>query len=194
MFRWLVAIFVLLLMFISTGCQEALTWAGAGVYQARTKAPDLKTAAQLVIEGLDASPRIRVGYLPTPTLGTVYSSSEELGQHGYRPNLSERNGLVYTCKAGHIDIGHARKATDWTVFLAAKTFKKIMKNKSGFSFRLYEPSLYTVQLIYPENWKDMSLQDKEHIAYEVSVGLDRYFAFVGVTWHEIITWFGFKSK
>ncbi len=192
--RFLAVIFVLSLMFVSTGCQEALTWVGAGVYQAQTKAPDSKTAAQLVREGLDASPRIRVGYLPTPTLGTVYSGPEELGQHGYRPNLSERNGLVYTCKAGHIDIGHSRKAADWTVFLAAKTFQKMMKNESEFSFRLYEPSQYFVHINYPENWKDMSREDKEHIAYEVSVGLGRYFAFVGATWHEIITWFGFKSK
>ncbi len=59
---------------------------------------------------------------------------------------------------------------------------------------MYEPSVYFVQLAYPEDWKDMSIEDKEHIAYEVSIGLGRYLAFVGVTWHEIITWFGFKSK
>ena len=191
--RWLVVISLLLLI-LTSGCQEALTWVGASVYQAQTKDPDLKTAAQLVLEGLDASPRIRVGYLPSPTLGTVFSGPEELGQHGYRPNLSERNGIVYTCKAGAIDIGHARKAADWTVFLAAKTFKQIMKNETEFSFRLYEPSRYYVRLTYPDNWKDMSRQDREQVAYEVSVGIGQYITFTAVTWHEIITWFGFKSK
>lgn len=194
MSRCLAVAFVSLLLFGATRCQEALTWAGANVYQAETKAPALKTAAQLVREGLDAGPRIRVGYLPTPTLGTVFSGPEELGKHGYRPNLSERNGLVYTCNAGAIDIGHARKAADWTIFLAAKTFHKIMNSEAEFSFRLYEPSRYFVRLTYPNNWKDLSQEDKERIAYEVSVGLGRYFAFVGVSWHEIITWFGFKSK
>ncbi len=193
-FRLLAVIFISLLMFVSAGCQEALTWAGASVYQAETKAPDLKPAYQLVREGLDASPRIRVGYLPSPTLGTVFSGPEELGQHGYRPNLSERNGIVYTCKAGAIDIGHARKASDWTVFLAAKVFKQIMQDEDEFSFRLYEPSRYFVRLTYPDNWKGMSRQDKEQIAYEVSVGLSQYLTFTAVTWHEIITWFGFKSK
>jgi hypothetical protein len=135
-----------------------------------------------------------VGYLPTPTLGTVFSGPEQLGQHGYRPNLSERNGLVYTCKAGSIDIGHARKASDWTIFLASKTYRQIMKGESQFSFRLYEPSQYSVRLTYPENWKDRPQQEKERIAYEISTGVGRYLAFVGVTWHEIITWFGFKSK
>ncbi len=193
-FRWLAVIFLLLLMFVITGCQEALAWAGASMYQAETKAPELKPAYQLVCEGLDASPRIRVGYLPSPTLGTVFSGPEELGRHGYRPNLSERNGIVYTCKAGAIDIGHARKASDWTVFLAAKVFKQIMKDGDGFMFRLYEPSRYYVRFIYPDNWKNMPRQDKERIAYEVSVGLGQYLAFTAVTWHEIITWFGFKSK
>ena len=194
MLRWSVVVFVSLLLFGTTGCQEALTWVGANVYQANTKAPDSKTAAELVREGLNASPRIRVGYLPTPTLGTVFSGPQQLGQHGYRPNLSERNGLVYTCKAGSIDIGHARKAGDWTIFLATKTYRQIMKGEPEFSFRLYEPSRYFVRLTYPENWKDLPQQEKERLAYEVSTGVGRYLAFVGVTWHEIITWFGFKSK
>ncbi len=195
MFRWLVFLLLSLLVFGTTGCQEALTWIGASVYQADTKAPNSKTAAAMIREGLNASPRIRVGYLPTPTLGTVFSGPEQLGQHGYRPNLSERNGLVYTCKAGAIDIGHARKASDWTVFLAAKTYRHIMEGKKDeFSYRLYEPSRYFVRITYPENWNDLPQQERQRIAYEVSVGVGRYLAFVGVTWHEIITWFGFKSK
>ena len=195
MLRWLVVFLSLILLLGTSGCQEALTWVGANFYQAGTKAPDTKTAAELVCGGLDASPRIRVGYLPTPTLGTVFSGPEQLGRHGYRPNLSERNGLVYTCKAGPIDMGHARKAADWTVFLAAKAYRQIIKgNKKEFSYRLYEPSRYFVRITYPENWDTLPQQDKERIAYEVSVGVGRYLAFVGVTWHEIVTWFGFKSK
>lgn len=195
MLRCLVVVLLLSLLSVTTGCQEALTWVGANVYQADTKAPDLKTGAELIREGLEASPRIRVGYLPTPTLGTVFSGPEQLGEHGYRPNLSERNGLVYTCKAGAVDIGHARKAADWTVFLAAKTYRRMIKgDENEFSYRLYEPSRYFVRITYPENWDDLPGPEKERIAFEVSIGLGRYLAFVGATWHEIVTWFGFKSK
>lgn len=195
MLRWLVVLLLSLLLFGTAGCQEALAWVGANVYQADTKAPDSKTGADLVRGGLNASPRIRVGYLPTPTLGTVFRGPEQLGQHGYRPNLSEKNGLVYTCKAGQIDMGHARKAADWTVFLAAKTYQRIIKGDvDEFSYRLYEPSRYFVRITYPDNWDDLPQQEKERIAYEVSVGVGRYLGFVGVTWHEVITWFGFKSK
>ncbi len=194
MVRWIVVILTSLLLLGTTGCQETLTWLGANIYQAKTKAPDLKTGAELVREGLDASPRIRVGYLPTPTLGTVFLGPEQLGEHGYRPNLSERSGQVYTCKAGPIDMGHARKATDWTIFLAAKTYRQIMEDEPEFSYKLYEPSRYYVHLTYPEDWGDLSQRERGQIAFEVSVSLGRYLAFAGVTWHEIITWFGFKSK
>ena len=192
--RWIIVTMVSLLAFGVGGCQETLAWAGAGFYQARTKAPDTKTAARLVREGLKASPRIRVGYLPTTTLLTVFSGLDDLGKHGYRPNLSEDSGIVYTCKAGAIDIAHARKAADWTIYLTAKTFEKIMKGEDAFSYRLYEPSRYYVSLTYPKNWEQMSHPDKERIAYEVSVGLGQYLAYTGITWHEIVTWFGFKSK
>ncbi len=36
---------------------------------------------------------------------------------------AEGNGILYTCHAGHIDIAHARKAADWTGFLAAVTLE-----------------------------------------------------------------------
>jgi len=196
MLRWLVVALLSLMLLGTTGClQEALTWTGANFYQADTKAPDTKTGAEMIRDGLSASPRIRVGYLPAPTLGTVFRDREQLGQHGYRPNLSERNGLVYTCKAGPIDTSHARKAADWTVFLAAKVYRQIMQGQEDeFSYKLYEPSRYFVRITYPEDWKDLPPEQRQRIAYEVSVGVGRYLGFMGVTWHEIVTWFGFKSK
>ena len=195
MLRFLIVASLSLLLLGATGCQEVLSWVGSFAYQAGTKTPETKTAAEMLKEGLNAGPRIRVGYLPTPTLGTVFLGPEQLGRHGYRPNLSEVNGIVYTCKAGSIDIGHARNAADWTMFLAAKTYRKIMKGEENeFSYGMWEPSRCFVRITYPENWKDLSQREKERIAYEVSIGLGRYFAFVGATWHEIITWLGFKSK
>ncbi len=192
--RWLAIAFLLLLFFAASGCQEAIVWLGASVYQKESKAADSLTAAEIVRTGLDASPRIRVGYLPTTTFLTVFSGPEELGQHGYRPNGTEKNGIVYTCKAGHIDIGHARKAADWTLFLSAKAYQYIMRGETEYTFRLYEPSRHFVQLTYPENWEHLSQKDKEDIAYNVSIRLGQYFAFVATNWHEIITWLGYRSK
>jgi len=178
----------------TTGCQESIVWLGAAVFQANVKAADSGTAEQLIRTGLHARPRVRVGYVPRPKCGTKFLGRQDLVQHGYGPNLSERNGLVYTCKAGHIDIAHARKAADWTAFLAAKTFHSIIENETDFSFKMYEPSRYFVRLTYPANWNDLSKEAREHLAYRLSVDLGQYLTFTGLTWHEIITWFGYKSR
>lgn len=193
MLRLLVFILSLSLFLGVVGCQKGIVWYGAPVHQANAETGNSDTADQLIRNGLKAKPRIRIGYLPSTNFSTDFLDIQNLGQHGYRPNSSEKNGLVYTCKAGHIDISHVRKAADWTAFLAAKTYQQIKRNETEFSFKMHEPSVYYVKLTYPKNWKDMSKEQKEHLTYEVALSLGRYLAFLGVTWHEIITWFGFKG-
>ena len=68
----------------------------------------------------------------------------------------------------------------------------LMDNEEGFSFKLKEPSRYYVRFKYPEDWKDLPQKKKARIAYEVSIGLGQYLAFSAATWHEILTWFGYK--
>jgi len=139
-------------------------------------------------------PQSRIGCYPSPTLSTHFLDRKELGTHGYRFNWSEKNGIVYTCKAGHIDIYHLREAADWTAYLADKTFEHLEKNETEFSFKLKEGSLCFVKLAYPENWKDLSQNDKEHIARDISIRIGQYLAYTAGTWHEILTWFGYKSR
>jgi hypothetical protein len=100
---------------------------------------------------------------------------------------------VYTCEAGFLDIDHVRGAMDRTAFLAAKIWYKFQTHETQFSFKLAEPSLYFVQLIPPENFKDLSQKEKEDIARDISIRLGQYFAHTACVWHEILTWFGYKS-
>lgn len=142
---------------------------------------------------LSDRPRPRLGHLPCPIIGTTYLDPDNLGMHGYRFGLGEKNGTVYTCKAGHIDISHLRIAADWTRFLANKTFEHLQRNDTAFTFKLnVEPSVYFVQVTYPKDWNTLLQKDKERLAHLVSVKLGQYFAFTAVSWHEILTWFGFK--
>jgi hypothetical protein len=138
-------------------------------------------------------PKGRIACYASATLRTNFIDPDNLGPHGYRFNWSEKNGIVYTCRAGHIDIAHVRKNIDWTAHLAAKTLEKLRNDETEFSFKLREPSLYFVQLAYPENWKDLSQADRENIAYDVSIRLGQYFAYTATTWHEILTWYGYKA-
>jgi len=146
-----------------------------------------------LISGLAGrQPRIRLSCYASSTVGTTYVDPENLGRHGYRNGGGEKNGIVYTCRGGHIDIAHLRKAADWTAFLAEKTFEQLRRNRSEFSFKFYEPSKYIVHVSYPSTWATMTESEKEVLAREISIGLGQYFAFIGCTWHEILTWFGYR--
>ncbi len=141
----------------------------------------------------DSAPRPRLGCYPTTTVGTKFLKPGHLGPHRYRFSLWEKNGIVYTCNAGHIDVTHLRIAADWTVYLAAESFKCLMQNETRFSFGLNaDRSKYFIRITYPENWNDLPQKNKEQIAYDVSIKLGQYLAFTATTWHEIVTWFGYK--
>jgi hypothetical protein len=151
-------------------------------------------AKQLLSEQFNHEPHARRGTLPSPTTWTNFLDPGHLGLHCYKPNLPEENGIVYTCKAGHIDIYHVREAADWTAFLAAITFKHLNNGDAEFSFRLKEGSICFVRLTYPQVWENLSPQDREYIAYNMSIELGQYFAYTAGTWHEILTWYGYKSR
>jgi len=138
-------------------------------------------------------PRARVGRYASPSVGTVFVDTEDLGVHGYYSSWSEKIGIAYTCKAGHIDLAHVRKSADWTAYLAANILEQLKQNETKFSFKFKEPARYYVQLTYPDWWKDLPEDEKYRITRDISIGLGQYFTYVGCTWHEILTWFGYRS-
>ncbi|OHB66174.1 MAG: hypothetical protein A2Y77_04555 [Planctomycetes bacterium RBG_13_62_9] len=153
-------------------------------------------ATRWTFRGLDARvrPRIRPGSYASETHGVHFPDPEHLGPHSYRLNWSEKNGIVYTCRGGHIDIAHVRKAADWTGFLAAYVLDRLQRGETRLRFRLWEPSVYTVELTLPANWGLLSTAQREQIARDVSRGLGQYLAYTAMTWHEILTWFGYRPK
>ena len=140
-----------------------------------------------------SKPRQRIGaFFGSPT-GVEFANPQKLGNHQFSHGLEEKNGMVYTCKAGFIDIGHLREAADRTRYLADVTYRKLMLKRKKFSFRVIEPSRYWVKISYPQNWYKLPVEEKEKIAKETSICLGQYFAHTSLIWHEILTWFGFSS-
>jgi len=138
-------------------------------------------------------PRGRTGCRPCSKITTQFLEPGHLGRHGYSSAGSEKNGVVYTCEGGFIDIAHVRGAIDRTAFIAAKIFDALKRGETEFSFKLTEPSTYFIQLVPPQDREDLSWKDREGIARDISIRLGQYFAFTACTWHEILTWFGYKS-
>ncbi|MBN1125955.1 MAG: DUF4056 domain-containing protein [Sedimentisphaerales bacterium] len=138
-------------------------------------------------------PRARMGSLPTSTLGTPFIGLDGLGSHGYHIGIFEGNGIVYTCKAGHIDIYHLRGVADNTRHLIKKVKKTLENSKSGFSYHLaFETSTHKITFTYPKNWENLSFRDKHQAIIEISEDLGPYLAFQASIWHEILTWFGVR--
>lgn len=143
--------------------------------------------------GLTGQPRPRCGSYPASSLGSHFLDIDSLGKHSYGPGLSENNGLVYTSRGGHIDIAHLRIAADNVKSLYYKTRENIINGNSEFTFKLnVEPSRYHVELQYPQYWPAISEQYREKIADKLAIELSQYFAYTMTTWHEVLTWFGFK--
>ena len=156
--------------------------------------------ALLGSSGCNTTPNIRRGSLPTTTLGIPllhpkppFLDPNNLGSHSYIPNPFEKNGIVYTCDGGHIDISHVRANADDTRFLVRKIYEIIMKRKSRFSFNLaFEQSRHKVAFTYPENWSDLSEKEREQAARELSLEIGAYLAFNSTLWHEFMSWFGVR--
>lgn len=142
---------------------------------------------------INNEPRPRLGSYATSTPGTNFIDARNLGSHNYDVSLFEGNGIVYTCRGGHVDITHLRIYADYTRYLYLKTLNHLMKDGVEMTFKLnVEPSSYVVQFAYPQNWKSLPREDKKKIAEEVALELGQYFAYVLSTWHEILTFYGYK--
>jgi len=153
----------------------------------------LITSAIVLAGGCETKPRphLRAGAYFGSVMEMYFPDPEHLGKHGYNNSPDEKDGMVYTCRGGFIDIGHVREAADRTAYIAGVTFDNLMNGKSEFSFKAIEPSRYFVTVQYPKYWEDSPA--KEKVASEVSIRLGEYLAETTTIWHEIITWFGYTS-
>jgi len=139
-------------------------------------------------------PGVRLGSYATATLGTNFLDLNSMGKHSFGSAWFEKNGIVYTCRGGHIDIAHARIAADNVRYLQDKARRTISGRKHDFSFKLkVEPSTYYVRIEYPQKWKKLSAKERRRITDEVSLEMGEYLTYTMTTWHEVLTWFGFKT-
>lgn len=122
-----------------------------------------------------------IGIVGVPFLKyTEVTSIELMGDHKYLGDKDERNGIVYTCEGGFIDIGHLRDQADWTAFL----YHLITENR-GEEVKLklgLEGGVKRLVLDIPDT---ISSNDAILLAGRITYDLS--------VWHEISTWFGVSS-
>jgi hypothetical protein len=149
-------------------------------------------ADQVIYHGFSGPPRVRFGSYPSSNIGTFFKGPD-MGTHGYCFRLSERDGIAYTCRGGTIDVIHVRIAADWTAYLTAVTYRHLMSHDSGFSYKLaVDRSTSFITFTYPENWDSLPKIQQMAIAKEIALAVGPYLTFTMTSWHEILTWYGFK--
>lgn len=127
---------------------------------------------------------------------------DDVGPHGYDsgslrlatddgPGVdfnAERNGLVYTCRGGFIDIAHVRDYVDWTVYVTGQVGRIILTGEAG-EFSLPDEGgvrRVLVSAVDPGVLKDTGLR-------RVAAFAGSYVAWYMSVWHELATWYGFHS-
>ncbi len=150
----------------------------------------------------DEKPRARLGALPFPGPFTLYVSSEmnELGPHHYsgpagRPfgEQSEgARGIVYTCRAGFLDLAHLRETVDWTWWLRAHSRKLMVAGGGTFAFENDETGFELVIAI-PPALSALPAAERAAVIDEAALKLGQRSAFMVETWHEIESWYGLRT-
>ncbi len=115
-------------------------------------------------------------------------SIETIGPHGYDNGkmAGEKNGLVYTCRGGFIDVAHIRDNGDRMLFLATQIARRL---PDAFSFDL--PDEGTTRRVVVKALPEGMLA--RYGRWNIVTTIAQWVNFQYSVWHEIVTWYGWQS-
>jgi hypothetical protein len=182
----------MVLVFLLAGCRSGVSMHVDGAYQPRPR-------GGVDFGKYNQTPAPRLGSLPYPGMFTLFEAGDpkDLGDHAYDEqtgNREEERGILYTCRGGFIDIAHARKTIDLCKYAAVRAELALLNDWTAFRLKSLEPSIFIVHLQYPPNWKNLSRIEKQVLARELSIRIGQRVAWIMITWHEVLTWFGWQSS
>lgn len=155
----------------------------------------------LAMAGCNGSaPRTRLGALPFPGLLTLYTLADpnDLGVTRYEstPRIvgDERSrGILYTKRAGFLDLAHVREAMDWTWYANRQVAIAIRAQKPEAELAGIDGCSFRILFNYPDDWNVMTDEEKDIVIKELARRIGGTIAFHAMTWHEIITWFDYRT-
>ena len=148
--------------------------------------------------GARDGPRDRVGALPFPGAFTLYrpADPDDLGPHRYgrTPRVfrtDESDGIVYTTRAGFLDLAHVRITVDSVRFCAERLRAAVRERRNELALPTIEGSTFIVTLRYPPDWPPCA--DGAVADDELAIRAGQRLGYLMMTWHELITWFGYRT-
>ena len=132
---------------------------------------------------------------PCPYAGSSFKwlDSTNMGSYCYKSCGSEKNGMIYTGRAGFIDMCHVYESIDRTKGAHKMISDNLKLGKTAFSFKMIEPATYYFTVEYPVGWNNVSYSEKQTIINVVSIDLGQVIAHRSTIWHESITYFNWSS-
>jgi hypothetical protein len=136
-------------------------------------------------------PRTRIGSLPFPGPFTLFHAVDPaaLGRHSSEDTFfgggdEEDRGTIYTCRAGFLDICHIRNIIDRTRYYALRLDEALARGDSFLTLPTTGPDKFRV-----------TLEPLPPVASrrDAAIDLALQLAWIDSCWHEIITWYGYKS-
>jgi hypothetical protein len=146
-------------------------------------------------------PRTRLGSLPCFGWFTLYRPADpnRLGQHRYervkpidQPSEAE-HGILYTTHAGFLDLAHLRMAIDWTRYCTAQIHRAIDEQADEVSLTGANGAVFVVRLHYPDDLPPPGTPEHDALAEELALRAGQRVAYLILTWHELVTWFGHRN-
>ena len=145
---------------------------------------------------------IRSGTLPVRDIflfiKNSYVKKNVYGEHTYWQRFydgerkkDEKNGILYTCRGGFLDLAHVRNAMDWVGYIASNLYPQLINNTKIYLHKGEEPTLYTLKFNYPKEYLELSPEQKKVVARKLSVIIAQQIAYYSLVWHEIVSWSGY---
>lgn len=150
---------------------------------------------------MEALPHSRLGAIPFPGPFTLYVSSgvDDLGEHYYsswsaRPFSVQEGarGIMYTCRAGFVDLAHVRLTADWTRYIWEQTHTLAAAGGGSHTFD-FENARYTLEITLPSWWSGLTETERKAMLRDASLITGQRVACEIMAWHEIATWYGWTT-
>lgn len=159
-------------------------------------------AAWMAVAGCaDDMPRMRLGSLPFPGPRSLWAVADpnNLGMHRSDSLWSRTlgieevgHGILYTCRAGFIDISHLREYTDWVKYLRDKLRGAWREGRGTVEWE-WDTTRFEMRVTWPAWLKPMAFEERERAVDVICLRAAQRATLVTATWHEIGSWYGVET-
>jgi hypothetical protein len=99
---------------------------------------------------------------------------------------TEGNGLVYTCRAGFLDIAHMRDYADTALYVITAIAREL---ETGGEIPMPDEGAKIQIAVSPVSAATIQQQGR----WSIAIPLGQWIAFQSSIWHEIATWYGWST-